>query len=217
MSDPADRGTISYLRDPPSIYARSRAMAEAETDLGPIPVEMREMALWLVHATGDPDIAAALRWSEGAVDAGAAALKRGAPILADSRMVAAGIDRRRLPASNAVLCTLGIGGVAGAAARCGGTRSAVAVERWRPWLSGAVVAIGNAPTALFRLLEGLDAGWPQPAAVLGFPVGFVGAAESKKALAKGGVPFISAAGRRGGSACAAAAVNALSRLAQAAP
>jgi precorrin-8X/cobalt-precorrin-8 methylmutase len=125
-------------------------------------------------------------------------------------MVAQGIIRDRLPAANPVICTLGLGGVAGAAARAGTTRSAAAVDLWQPWLDGAVVAIGNAPTALFRLLEGLAAGWPRPALILGFPVGYVGAAEAKDALAAtGDVPFVSMTGRRGGSALAAAAVTAL--------
>ena len=201
-----------HLTEPQAIYARSRQIAEAETDLRRLPAAIHDLALWLVHATGDPGLADALRWTEDAVDTGATALRHGAPILTDSRMVAAGIDRTRLPALNPVLCTLGLGGVAGAAVRAGGTRSAAAVERWRPWLGGAVVAIGNAPTALFRLLDGLREGWPRPAIVLGFPVGFVGAAEAKEALAATkDLPYISAAGRRGGSACAAAAINALSR------
>ena len=201
-----------YLDDPQAIYARSRQIAEGETDLRRIPAGMHDFALWLVHATGDPGLADTLRWTEDAVVAGAAALRRGAAVLTDSRMVAAGVDRSRLPARNLVLCTLGLGGVAGAAGRTGGTRSAAGVERWQPWLGGAVVAIGNAPTALFRLLEGLREGWPRPAIVLGFPVGFVGSAEAKEALvATTNLPYIGTAGRRGGSACAAAAINALSR------
>ncbi len=203
-----------YLCDPQSIYARSRQIAAAEVDLQHIPEEMRELVLWLVHASGDPSVVDTLRWTDEAVNAGVAALRSGAPILTDSRMVAAGIERTRLPAANPVMCTLGLGGVAGAAARTGGTRSAAAVERWQYWLGGAVVAIGNAPTALFRLLDGLDAEWARPAVVLGFPVGFVGAAEAKDALAATrDVPYIATAGRRGGSAYAAAAVNALSRVA----
>jgi precorrin-8X/cobalt-precorrin-8 methylmutase len=158
-----------------------------------------------------PDVIDDLRFSAGAGEAGRTALERGAPILCDGRMTAEGITRARLPADNAVLCTLGDRRVPGLAEQLGNTRTAAALELWREHLAGAVVVIGNAPTALFRLLEMLDEGTPRPALILGFPVGFVGAAESKAALAEDsrGVPFVTLRGRRGGSAMAAAAVNAL--------
>ncbi len=201
----------AYLRTPEAIYARSREIATAETDLSAVPAELQDLVLWLVHATGDPGLSDGLRWSDDVLLAGVAALRDGATVLTDSRMVAAGINRMQLPAGNAVLCTLGLGGLHGAAGRAQTTRSAAAVDRWRPWLDGAVVAIGNAPTALFRLLELLEGGAPAPAVVLGFPVGFVGAAEAKDALAAStALPYLTASGRRGGSAMAAAAVNALS-------
>ena len=204
----------AYLRTAEAIYARSREMATAEADLTGIPAELHDPVLWLVHAVGDPGLSVSLRWSGDLLAAGITALQTGAIILTDSRMVAAGIDRTRLPADNTVLCTLGLGGLHGAAQRTGATRSAAAVDRWRPWLAGAVVAIGNAPTALFRLLELLQGGAPRPAVVLGFPVGFVGAAEAKDALAATKeLPYLTARGRRGGSAMAVAAVNALSRAA----
>jgi precorrin isomerase len=157
------------------------------------------------------DIVESIRFSAGAGAAGRQALATGAPILCDSRMVADGVTRARLPASNAVLCMLGEPAVPELARTIGNTRSAAALELWRPWLEGSVVAIGNAPTALFYLLEMLDAGAPRPALILGFPVGFVGAAESKAMLAADsrGVPYVIVEGRRGGSAMAAAAVNAL--------
>ena len=169
------------------------------------------LAAWLIHASGMVDIAADLRFAPGAVAAGRAALAAGAPILVDARMVDAGITRARLPASNPVICTLDEPSVPGLAAAAGLTRSAAAVDLWVPRLAGAVVAIGNAPTALFRLLELVADGAPRPAAILGFPVGFVGAAESKAALVATGLPYLALLGRRGGSAIAAAAVNALAR------
>ena len=199
-----------WLRDPAEIYRRSFAAIDAETDLSSIPDDLRSVASRLVHACGDPAALDDLVWSAGAGAAGRAALAQGAPILTDAGMVAQGIIRDRLPKANPVLCTLSLGSVAGMAAREGTTRSAAAVELWQPWLAGAVVAIGNAPTALFRLLDGLAAGWPAPALILGFPVGYVGAAEAKAALAAcSTVPFVTLSGRRGGSAFAAAAVNAL--------
>jgi precorrin-8X/cobalt-precorrin-8 methylmutase len=203
--------SFDYLRDPAEIYRRSFAAIEGEADLSRVPDDLRALALRLVHACGEPGIVDALAWSDGAGAAGRAALAAGAPILVDTGMVAQGIARDRLPAANPVICTLGLGPVAGAAQRAGTTRAAAAVALWRPWLAGAVVAIGNAPTALFRLLEGLaNERWPNPALVLGFPVGYVGAAESRSALAAiEGLPFVTLAGRRGGSALAAAAVNAL--------
>jgi len=200
-----------YLRKPEPIYRRSAALIRREADLSALPAALRPLALRLVHALGEPAIARDLVWSEGAIAAGRKALAAGAPILADAAMVAAGIIARRLPARNPVRCFIGDRRVPALARRLGTTRSAAAVELWRPFLAGAIVAIGNAPTALFHLLEMIAAGAPLPALVLGFPVGFVGAAEAKAALAENrwGLPFIALAGRRGGSALAAAAVNAL--------
>ncbi len=202
---------FDYVRDPAEIYRRSFAAVRAETDLSDLPEPLHPMALRLVHACGQPEIAADLAWGGDPSGAGRSALERGAPIIVDSTMVAAGITRARLPGGNEVLCTLDAPGVADAARASAGTRSAAAVDLWPPRLADAVVAIGNAPTALFRLLEGLAEGWPPPAVVLAFPVGFVGAAESKAALIAdgGGIPFLTLRGRRGGSAMAAAAVNAL--------
>jgi precorrin-8X/cobalt-precorrin-8 methylmutase len=200
-----------YIRDPDEIYRRSFATIRAETELSDLPRDIEPLAVRLIHAAGDPSIVADLAWSERAVAAARQALAAGAPILVDTEMVAAGIIRARLPAANAVVCTLGEPGVKDAARTAGTTRSAAAVDLWRERLAGAIVAIGNAPTALFRLLELLDTGAPPPAVILGFPVGFVGAAESKEALIAcgAGVPFVTTRGRRGGSAFAAAAVNAL--------
>jgi precorrin-8X/cobalt-precorrin-8 methylmutase len=200
-----------YIRDPKEIYRRSFAIIRAEADLRALPPDLEAVAVRLIHAAGDPSIVADLAWSDGAAAAGRQALTQGAPILVDTEMVAAGINRIRLPAGNSVICTLAEPGVAEAAQTAATTLSAAAVDRWRERLAGAVIAIGNAPTALFRLLELLDQGAPRPALILGFPVGFVGAAESKEALIAHatGVPFITVRGRRGGSAFAAAAVNAL--------
>ena len=200
-----------YIRDPEEIYRRSFAIIRAEAELARLPADLEPLAVRLIHAAGDPAIVGDLHWTEDVVAAGRRALASGAPILVDSEMVAAGIIRARLPACDAVLCTLGEPGVVEAARAMDTTRSAAAVDRWRDKIEGALVAIGNAPTALFHLLEMLDAGAPRPAAILGFPVGFVGAAESKEALIAhpAGVPFVTLRGRRGGSAFAAAAVNAL--------
>lgn len=208
---PATGGRYRYLRDPEEIYRRSFAAIRAEVDLSALPEALRPIAVRIVHAAGDPSVVPGLAASPDVVAVGRAALAAGAPILVDSAMLAAGIIRDRLPAGNAVIVTLADEGVAEAARAAGTTRSAAAVDRWAPRLGGAVVAIGNAPTALFRLLELIDAGTPPPAAILGFPVGFVGAAEAKEALIAHprGVPFLTLRGRRGGSAMAAAAVNAL--------
>jgi precorrin-8X/cobalt-precorrin-8 methylmutase len=214
-SPSADRAEASsrytYLRDPAAIYRQSFALVETEADLGRFPAEMRPIAVRLAHAAGDVSILADLAWSPDAVARAREAIDAGAPILVDSTMLMAGISRDRLPARNAILCTLNDPQTPALAARLGTTRSAAAVELWGPRLDGAVVAIGNAPTALFHLLELLAAGAPRPAIVLGFPVGFVGAAEAKAALiaAGHGLPYIALAGRRGGSALAAAAINAL--------
>ncbi|MEP4377921.1 MAG: precorrin-8X methylmutase [Alphaproteobacteria bacterium] len=203
---------FDYLRDPDAIYAASFAAIEHTVNLTEVATGLHDVALRLVHAVGDPDLIDAFTASDGAGQAGRAALQAGAPVLTDSRMLADGIIRSRLPAQNRVICTLGLGSVAGNAKRAGTTRSAAAVELWAPFLGGAVVAIGNAPTALFRLLEGLALGWPKPALIIGLPVGYIGAAESKEALvAAAPAPFITLRGRRGGSPLAAAAVNALAK------
>jgi precorrin-8X/cobalt-precorrin-8 methylmutase len=206
---PQDRG--SYLRDPAAIYRESFAAIRREAPIDQLPEDLRPVALRLIHACGMPDILCDLAWTADAVPAGRAALRGGAPILVDATMVAAGIRRAGLPADNLILCTLGDDATAARAAARGTTRSAAAVEAWQERLAGAVVAIGNAPTALFRLLELLAEGAPAPALVLGFPVGFVGAAEAKEALIshRPEVAHITLRGRRGGSAMAAAALNAL--------
>lgn len=202
---------LDYERDGAEIYRRSFATIRAETDLAAVPADLEKLAVRVVHACGMVDVVGNLRFSTGAGTAGRDALAAGATILADSFMVADGVTRPRLPADNDVVCTLRDPEVPARAAELGTTRSAAAVDLWLPWLAGAVVAVGNAPTALFRLLELIEAGAPPPALILGFPVGFVGAAESKEALVVGahGVPFVCLLGRRGGSAMAAAAVNAL--------
>lgn len=201
----------TYLRDPAAIYERSFALIEAEADLSRFPDDLRPVALRLAHAAGDTSILDDLTWSDGAPAAGKRALAAGEPIIVDSRMVATGIIGGRLPGKSDIICTLGDPRIGEFSRQLGTTRSAAAVELWRPHLPGAVVAIGNAPTALFHLLEMIADGGPRPALVLGFPVGFVGAAEAKAALAEfgDGLDFIMLRGRRGGSALAAAAVNAL--------
>jgi precorrin-8X/cobalt-precorrin-8 methylmutase len=200
-----------YLKDPAAIYAESFATVRAEARLERFDRGMETVAVRLIHACGMIDIADRLAFSPGAARAGRDALAGGAPVLCDCRMVAAGIIADRLPAKNAVIVTLNDPRVRGMAEQMATTRSAAAVDLWRDRIEGAVVAIGNAPTALFHLLERLDAGWPRPALILGFPVGFVGAAESKAELAERprGAEFIALRGRRGGSAMASAAVNAL--------
>jgi len=198
-----------WIKDPDEIYRQSFATIGAEVKLDSVPADLRDLMVRVIHACGMTDIAADLAWSEGAAAAGTVALARGAPILVDAEMVSHGIIRRRLPKANPVICTLNDPAVPGTAKALGTTRSAMAVDLWLPHLDGAVVAIGNAPTALFRLLELMEQGAPRPAVVLGFPVGFVGAAESKEALIQSGLPFVALRGRRGGSAMAAAAVNAL--------
>jgi precorrin-8X/cobalt-precorrin-8 methylmutase len=204
---------LDYLRNGDDIYRKSFAIIRAEANLDSLPADLAHIAVRLIHACGMTDLAADLAASGNAVQVGRAALSKGAPILCDSQMVANGVTRRRLPSDNAVMCTLNEPEVPAIAQRIANTRSAAAIELWLPYLEGAVVAIGNAPTALFRLLELLDQGAPPPAVILGFPVGFVGAAESKAELAahSRGVPFITLHGRRGGSAIAAAAINALAK------
>lgn len=201
---------IEYLHDAAEIHRRSIAIMERELAALAVPDTLRPVALAVVQASAMPDAATALVASPGAVACGVAALRDGAPILVDAAMVAHGIDRAHLPRDNAVICTLNDPDTRPLAERLGTTRSAAAIELWGERLDGAVVAIGNAPTALFHLMDRIDQGWPMPAVVLGFPVGFVGAAESKEALAaQSRIPFIAIRGRRGGSAMAAAAVNAL--------
>lgn len=201
-----------YIRDGAAIYERSFAIIRAEADLARFPGAAGRVVVRMIHACGMTDLPKDVEMSPDFAQAAQAALRAGAPILCDAKMVANGVTRARLPADNAVICTLDDPAVAELAAEMGTTRSAAAMELWRPHLAGAVVAIGNAPTSLYRLLEMLDAGAPKPAAVIGIPVGFVGAAESKQALAKDGrVPFLVVHGRRGGSAMAAAAINALAQ------
>ncbi|NJM70443.1 MAG: precorrin-8X methylmutase [Scytonema sp. RU_4_4] len=203
--------TIDYIKDGNEIYRKSFAIIRSEANLSVLAPDVANVAVRLIHACGMTDIVYDLAASPTAVESGRQSLAAGAPILCDCRMVAEGITRRRLPADNSVICTLNHPDVPELAQKLGTTRSAAALELWLPVLEGAVVTIGNAPTVLFRLLEMLDTGAPKPALILGFPVGFVGAAESKAALAADsrGVPFMTLHGRRGGSAIAAAAVNAL--------
>ena len=200
-----------YETDPDAIYAQSFATVRAEARLDRFPPGMDALAIRVIHACGMIEVADRLAFSPDAARIGACALADGAPILCDCEMVAAGVIRRRLPAGNEVISTLNEEGVSDLAQQLGTTRSAAAVELWRDRIEGAVVAVGNAPTALFHLLERLDEGWPKPAVILGFPVGFVGAAESKAELAANprGCDFVALKGRRGGSAMASAAVNAL--------
>ena len=203
--------SLDYERDGAAIYRESFATIRAEADLGRVDVDLRSVAVRMIHACGMVDLVDDLAWSDRFAESARAALVAGAPIFTDAMMVAHGITRTRLPAANDVICTLRDPSIAELAAQLGTTRSAAAVDLWGPRLDGAVVAIGNAPTALFRLLELLVSGGPRPAAIIGVPVGFVGAAESKVALGEveHGVPWLTVLGRRGGSAMAAAAVNVL--------
>ncbi|WP_298354811.1 precorrin-8X methylmutase [Rhodoblastus sp.] len=199
-----------YIREGDEIYRRSFAIIRAEAELGRFKGVEERVAVRVIHACGMTDVAADMVFAPGAAEAGAAALAAGAPIFCDAQMVAHGVTRARLPANNDVICALSDPSVPERARARGMTRSAVAVDLWRERLAGAVVAIGNAPTTLFRLLEILGEGAPAPACIIGMPVGFVGAAESKEALISyPGSPHIAVRGRRGGSAMAAAAVNAL--------
>jgi precorrin-8X/cobalt-precorrin-8 methylmutase len=204
---------MDYIRDGNAIYEKSFATIRAEANLAILPTDLETVAVRLIHACGMIDIVSDLAYSTGAAALGRKALAQGAPILCDAQMVANGVTRTRLPAHNEVICTLNDPSVAAIAQSLQNTRSAAALELWREQMEDAVVAIGNAPTALFRLLEMLEEGAPKPALILGFPVGFVGAIESKAALAEipHGIPFITLHGRRGGSAMAAAAVNALAQ------
>ena len=201
---------IDYLRDGAEIYRHSFATIREEADLAILPDDVAGLAVRMIHACGMVDLVDDLRYSLDVVESGRAALEAGTPILCDANMIASGVTRRRLPAGNEVLCTLSDPSVPGLAERMGTTRSAAALELWRDKLPGSVVAIGNAPTALFRLLEILDEGVEAPAAIIGVPVGFVGAVESKVELAKQApAPYLVVHGRRGGSAMAVAAINAL--------
>jgi precorrin-8X/cobalt-precorrin-8 methylmutase len=202
--------TLDYVRDGAAIYRQSFATIRAEAELGRFSALEERVAVRVIHACGLVEAAADLAFAHGFAATAQAALRAGAPILCDAEMVAHGVTRARLPAANPVICTLRDPQTPELAAGLGTTRSAAALELWRPQLAGAVVAIGNAPTALFHLLEMLAAGAPRPAAIIGMPVGFVGAAESKAALAAlSPVPWLIIKGRKGGSAMTAAAVNAL--------
>ncbi|MFC8227701.1 precorrin-8X methylmutase [Streptomyces sp. NPDC057287] len=200
-----------YEKDGPAIYRQSFATIRAEADLAGLPADVSQVAVRMIHACGMVDLVRDLAFSPNAVADARAALRSGAPILCDVAMVASGVTRKRLPAGNDVICTLSDPSVPELAAKLGTTRSAAALELWRDRMEGAVVAVGNAPTALFRLLEMIEEGAPRPAAVIGVPVGFIGAAESKEALAAhpSGLEHLVVRGRRGGSAIAAAAVNAI--------
>jgi len=207
--------SYDYISDGAEIYRRSFDIIRSEAELSRFSKDEARVAVRVIHACGMVDVARDLVFSPDFTAAARAALLAGKPILCDSKMVANGITGARLPANNEVICTLDAPGIADLAADLGTTRSAAALDFWRDRLDGALVAIGNAPTALFRLLEFIEAGAPMPAAIIGMPVGFVGAAESKEALAAyGRVPFLIVKGRKGGSAMAAAAVNALASEAE---
>ena len=208
---------IVYERDGAEIYRRSFATIRAEAELAGLDPILERVAVRMIHACGMVDLVADIGFSPGFGAAAEGALRAGAPILCDTAMVAAGVTRARLPAANDVVCTLGEPGIADLAREMRTTRSAAALEHWRECLDGALVVVGNAPTALFRLLELVqDEDVARPAAVIGVPVGFVGAAESKEALAANGagLEYLVVHGRRGGSAIAAAAVNALAQEAE---
>ncbi|MEU8870948.1 precorrin-8X methylmutase [Streptomyces javensis] len=205
---------FDYEKDGAAIYRASFATIRAEADLGGLPADISQVAVRMIHACGMVDLVKDLAYTPEVVSRARAALRSGAPVLCDARMVASGVTRKRLPADNEVICTLSDPAVPELARRMGTTRSAAALELWRDRLEGAVVAVGNAPTALFRLLEMIEeggAGAPRPAAVIGVPVGFIGAAESKEALAghPAALDHLVVHGRRGGSAIAAAAINAI--------
>ncbi len=202
-----------YLRDGAAIYERSFAIIRAEADLTRFSAEQADVAVRMIHACGLVEAARHIQFGHGLVAAARAALAGGAPVLCDAEMVAHGVTRARLPARNDVVCALHDPRVPALASKLATTRSAAALDLWGDRLAGAVVGIGNAPTALFRLLDMLDAGAPRPAAIIGIPVGFVGAAESKEALAtnRQQIPYLIVRGRMGGSAMTAAAVNALAR------
>jgi precorrin-8X/cobalt-precorrin-8 methylmutase len=199
-----------YIRDGAEIYRRSFAMIRAESDLSRFTPEQVPLVVRIIHACGMVEVAADVQMSSDLVSSARAALRAGAPLLCDSKMVANGVTRARLPANNEVICTLDDPRTPELAKQIGNTRTAAAMELWRERLGGSVVAIGNAPTALYHLMDMIDRGAPKPAAILGIPVGFVGAAESKHDLrAWGQVPWLIVEGRKGGSAMTAAAINAL--------
>lgn len=202
---------FDYEKDGAAIYRQSFATIRAEADLAGLPADVSQVAVRMIHACGMVDLVRDLSFTPDVVARAREALRGGAPILCDVAMVASGVTRKRLPAGNDVVCTLSDPSVPGLAAKLGTTRSAAALELWRERMEGAVVAVGNAPTALFRLLEMIEEGAPRPAAVIGVPVGFIGAAESKDALAEhpSGLEHLVVRGRRGGSAMAAAALNAI--------
>jgi precorrin-8X/cobalt-precorrin-8 methylmutase len=210
---------LSYLRDPAAISARSFEIIRAEAFPVDLPPDIARIALRVMHASGMTDLVHDLRYDPSVARRTEEALRAGMPVITDCMLARTAINAKELPAANEILCTLNDPAVPDLAAHLATTRSAAAVTLWQPRLKEAVVVIGNAPTALFALLEGLDAGWPKPAAIIAFPVGFVGAAESKQALAEDnrGVPYITLLGRRGGSAMAGAALNALIRSDGAAP
>jgi precorrin-8X/cobalt-precorrin-8 methylmutase len=213
-TESSETNTVSsydYEKDGAAIYRRSFATIRAESDLEGLPADVSQVAVRMIHACGMVDLVQDLAYTPSVVARAREALRAGAPIFTDVQMVASGVTRRRLPAANDVLCTLSDPGVPELAARLGTTRTAAALELWRDRLEGSVVAVGNAPTALFRLLEMIEEGAPPPAAVIGAPVGFIGAAESKDALAANtlGLEYLVVRGRRGGSAIAAAALNAI--------
>jgi precorrin-8X/cobalt-precorrin-8 methylmutase len=202
--------SLEYERDGAAIYRQSFATIRAEADLRGIPAELEPVVVRMIHACGDIGIVSLVEAADGFAGAATAALQAGCPIWCDAEMVAHGVTRRRLPAGNDVRCSVRSPEVAERAAAQGTTRSAAAVDAWLEDLDGALAVIGNAPTALFRLLELMLDGRARPAAVIGIPVGFVGAAESKRALVElSPVPYLTVHGRRGGSAMAAAAVNAV--------
>ncbi|MFD7226711.1 precorrin-8X methylmutase [Streptomyces sp. NPDC059881] len=207
---------FDYEKDGAEIYRQSFATIRAEADLAALPADVSQVAVRMIHACGMVDLVRDLAYSPAVVARARAALRAGAPILCDAQMVASGVTRKRLPADNEVICTLSDPSVPALAADLGTTRSAAALELWRDRMEGSVVAVGNAPTALFRLLEMIDEGAPRPAAVIGVPVGFIGATESKDALAGhgGGIEHLVVRGRRGGSAMAAAAINAIASEAE---
>ncbi|MBL7253970.1 precorrin-8X methylmutase [Actinoplanes sp. LDG1-01] len=205
---------MEYERDGAEIYRRSFATIRAEADLSGLPAEVAQVAVRMIHACGMVDLVRDIGYSPQVAVVARKALLAGAPILCDAEMVASGITRKRLPAANEVVCTLRDPSVPALAESLGTTRSAAALDLWGDRLAGSVVAIGNAPTALFRLLEMIAAGAPRPAAILGIPVGFIGAAESKDALAATDLEHLIVRGRRGGSAITAAAVNALASEAE---
>jgi len=208
------KARYEYEKDGASIYRRSFAIIRREAELDRFSALEARVAVRVIHACGMVEAAGDLVFTPGAAQAAERALRAGAPVLCDSRMVATGVTRPRLPAMNEVICTLGDSSVPALAERLGATRTAAAIDLWAERLSGALVAIGNAPTALFRLLELIAAGAPRPAAIIGMPVGFVGAAEAKEALIESGLAAIVMRGRKGGSAMAAAAVNALASEAE---